>query len=87
MKQVNIGVRNGLAVLVNDGARQVTVCLMGTLHIDFAVILFRRHADGIEADHLPDGIRYRLAPDGCGDAEVFQFVVEEHDVVLGLVLG
>ena len=76
-------------MFVDDGSRQVAVGLVGTLHEDF---LFLRiacidgHADGIEAYHLLNGIGQRLAADGGGDTEVLQFVVEEHDGIVGLLL-
>ena len=59
---------------------------MGTLHIDLAVIGLHGHADGIEADHLLDGIGQTLVLDGGGDAEVLQFVVEEIDDVFLLLV-
>ena len=83
MKQVNIGVGHGLAVFVDDGTRQMTLGLVGTLHSDFPVRY--AHTYGIEAYHLADGIGNSLATNGGGDAEVLQFVVEEVDfVVCGL---
>ena len=52
--------------------------------MDFRVIIGNDgHADRIEAYHLPDGIGNDLVRDGGGDAEVFQFVVEEMDGVVG----
>ena len=51
MKQVNIGVGHGLAVLVNDSARQMALGLVGTLDVDFALATFH-DADGIESTSL-----------------------------------
>ena len=83
MKQVNIGVGHGLAVFVDDGTRQMTLGLVGTLHSDFPVRY--AHTYGIETYHLADGIGNSLATNGGGDAEVFQFIVKEVDfVVCGL---
>jgi len=81
MKQVNIGVGHRLAVLVNNGSRQMVFSLMGTLNGNFPVC--NAYADGIKAYHLTDGIGHGLAMNGGGDAEVFQFVVEEVDFVVG----
>ena len=80
MKQVNIGVGHGLAVLVDDGARQMALGLVGTLHIDFALATLH-DADGIEANDLHDGLRDRLVLDAGGHAEVLQFVIDEVDGV------
>jgi len=55
MKQVNISVRYGLAVLINDGTRQVAVGLVSTLHEDFMLTAFD-NSDGIKADNLQNGI-------------------------------
>ncbi|GJG28402.1 hypothetical protein PRRU23_21020 [Segatella bryantii] len=73
-------------MLVDDGARQVAVGLVGTLHIDFSVVGLHGHADGIETYHLLDGIGQTLVLDGGGDAEVLQFVVEEIDDVCRLLV-
>ena len=80
-----IGIAHGLILFVNDGACQVAVGLVGTLHIDFVVIGFHGHADGVEAYHLLDGIGQTLVFDGGGDAEVLQFVVEKVDDVFLLL--
>ena len=53
MKQVNIGVGHGLAVLVDDGARQVAVGLVGTFHINLMFSTLD-HTDWIEANNLQD---------------------------------
>ena len=74
----NVGVCHGLSLLVDNASRQVTVCLVDTLHEDIPglrVACIDNHADGIEAYHLLDGIGQRLAADGSGDAEILQFVV------------
>ena len=76
MKQVNIGVGHGLAVLVNDSARQMALGLVGTLDVDFALATFH-DADGIETNDLHDGLRDRLVLDAGGHTEVLQFVVNE----------
>ena len=87
MKQVNIGVGHGLAVLVDDGARQMTFSLMGTLHIDFPFATLY-DTDGIEAYKLDDGIRNRLTLHMCCYPEVFQIVVYKSDIVVcGLFLN
>ena len=85
----DIGVCHRLALLVDDVACQVTVGLVGTFHKDLLfvwVACVNGHADGIEAYHLQDGIGQSFAVDGSGDAEVLQFIVEEHDGVVCLLL-
>ena len=57
----NIGIRYGLALLVNNGASQMVVGFVGTLNVNFAVIGLHSHADGIEAYHLLDGIGHGFA--------------------------
>ena len=90
IKDSNVCVRHRLALFVNDGARQVSVGLVGALHEDLlciSVVLVNGHANRIEAYHLLDGIGQRLTADGGGDAEVLQFVIEEHDGVVCLQFG
>ena len=48
----DVGVRYGLILFVDDGARQVAIGLVRTLHIDFVVFRFHNHTNGIEAYHL-----------------------------------
>ena len=87
MKQVNIGIGHGLAVLVDDGASQMALSFMGTLHIDFAFTTLY-DLDGIETNDLHDGLSDRLVLDAGGHAEVLQFVVDKGDVVIsGLFLN
>ena len=84
----NIGVCNGLALLINDSARQMEVGLMDALHENLLSVLFgaRSDADGIKANHLLNGFGQVLAFDISGDTEVFQFVIEEIDSVACLLL-
>ena len=77
----NVGVCHRLSLLVDDGARQMAVGLVGTLHIDFVVIGFHGHANWIEAYHLLDGIGQGFTGYGGCDTEVLQLVVEEIDNV------
>ena len=80
MKHVNIGVGHRLAVLVDDGARQVALSLLGTLDVDFAFATLH-DPDGIEANDLHDGLHDRLVLDASGHAEVLQVVIDEADGV------
>ena len=59
---------------------------MGTLQVNLVVVGYYGHADGVEAYHLLDGIGQLLILDGGGDAEVLQFVVEEVDGVVRLLV-
>jgi len=70
MKQVNIGVGYGLAVLVDNCPSQVALGLVGTLHIDVALATFH-DAYRIETDNLHEGIGHGLVLDAGGHAEVF----------------
>ena len=79
-EQGNVGVCHGLSCLVDDGARQVAVGLVGAFHVDLALAVLC-HSDGIEPHKLLYGVG-----DGCvvhcgRHAEVLQFVVDEDDVV------
>ena len=85
MKQVNIGVGHWLAVLVNNGARQMTFSLMGTFHKDF-VFATLHDPDGIEANNLHDSLCDSLVLDAGSHAEVFQIVVKEADVIIARLL-
>ena len=80
--------RAGLALLVDDGARQAAGGLVGTLHENLTSVLIgaRSDADGIEAYHLLNGFRQVFVLDISGDTEVLQFVVEEVDGVARLLL-
>ena len=82
----NVGICHWLALFIDDGARQVAVGLVDTLHIDFSVVGLHGHANGIEAYHLLDGIWQFLVLDGSSNAEVLQFVVEEVDDVFLLLV-
>ena len=82
----NVGICHWLALFIDDGARQVAVGLVDTLHIDFSVVGLHGHADRVEAYHLLDGIGQFLVLDGGCDAEVLQFVVEEVDDVFRLLV-
>ena len=76
-----------LAYAIGCPASSMTagICLLYTFHYDFIPI--HSHTYGIEAYHLPDGIRDGFTVNGGGDAEVFQFVVEEvYFVVFGFVV-
>ena len=87
MKQVNIGVGHGLAVLVDDGARQMAIGLMGTFHINLMFSTLY-HTDRIETNNLQDGIRDGLVLYMSGYSEVFKFIVDKGDVVIsGLFLN
>ena len=82
MKQVNIGVGNGLALFVDDSACQMEVGLVGTLHIDlpFTTLI---DANRIEADNLHNGIGNGLVLHMGRYTEVFQLVVDKGDVIVG----
>ena len=82
----HVGIGHGQPLLVDDGARQVAVGLMGALHVEFPFAT-PDHADGIEPHDLLNGIGQRLVTDGGGHAEVFQLVVEEADRVVGRQLA
>ena len=85
----DISVCHRHAPFVNDGACQMAVSLMGTLHEDFLFFWIARvdnHADWIEAYHLLYSIRQCFAVDGSCDAEILQFVVEEHNSKVGPLL-
>ena len=76
-------------MFVDDGACQVAVGFVGTLHENLhslRVACINSHADRIEANHLLDGVGQRFPSNGSGDAEVLQFVVEEHNSIVGLLL-
>ena len=87
MKQVNIGVGYRLVVFVDDGACQMALSFMGTLHIDFTLSTLY-DSDGIETNNLHDGLRDSLMLDAGSHAEVFEFIVDKGDVVIsGLFLN
>ena len=86
----DIGVRHRVSLFVYDVASQPAVGLVDALHEDLltvGVAVIHRHADRIEAYHLLNGIRQRLATDGGGDAEVLQLVIEKHYGVVRLLPG
>ena len=83
----NIGICNGLACFVDDSARQMALCLMGTFHIDFPFTTLY-DTDGIEAYKLDDGIWHGLTLHMCRYSEIFKFVVYKSDIVAcGLFLN
>ena len=88
MKQVNIGVCNGLTCFVNDGALVAGFRFLYAFHEDLLSFLFGTcsDADRIEAYHLLDGFGQMLVLDSCRDTKVLQFVVEEVDGVTRLLL-
>ena len=88
MKQVNIGVCNGLTSFVNDGALVAGFRFLYAFHEDLLSFLFGTcsDADRIEAYHLLDGFGQMLVLDSCRDTKVLQFVVEEVDGVTRLLL-
>ena len=87
MKQVNIGVGHGLAVRVDDGARQMAICLVSTFHINLMFSTLD-HTYRIKANNLHYGIGNRLVLYVSRYAEVFKFIVDKGDVVIsGLFLN
>ena len=74
MKQVNIGIRHGLAILINDTSYEMTFSLMGAFHIDVFLPTLN-NTDRIEASDLHNGIGNRFALDVGRNAEFLQFVV------------
>ena len=87
VKQCYIGIGYGLAILVDDGACQMAVCLVGTFHIDL-MSSTPYNTDRIKANDLHYGIGDGLVLYmGCY-AEVFKFIVDKGDVVIiGLFLN
>ena len=83
MKQVNIGVGYRLAVLVDDGACQMAVCLVGTLH-EYLMLPAFDNSNGVETDYLEDGIRQRFLLNICPDLKILQLLVDEVDGVVPL---
>ena len=88
MKQVNIGVCNGLTSFVDDGALVAGFRFLYAFHEDLLSFLFGTcsDVDRIEAYHLLDGFGQMLVLDSCRDTKVLQFVVEEVDGVTRLLL-
>ena len=85
-EQGDVGVGQRQVVLVNHHALEAVLGLVGALHIDI-VIFAQVHLDGIKTYDLANGFRNRFVLDmGC-NSEVFQFVVDKHDLmVAGLLL-
>ena len=83
---------HGLAVLVDDAARELMVFLLYALHEDhvgqqvtLAVLTFALdyfHSDGVEADDLTDGVGYALLAHVSGDLEVLKVVVSKVDDIV-----
>jgi hypothetical protein len=69
-----------LSLFVDDVSCQVLTGLVGTFHVNLTLSL-HGHADGVEADALLDGIGDGLVLHLGRHAEIFQFVVDEDDVV------
>ena len=65
--------------LVEDGALVARGGLLRALDGDFLAL--HGHLDGIEADHLLDGIGHRLVFNRSRHPEVLQLVIQETDVV------
>jgi hypothetical protein len=88
MKQVNVGVCNGLALLVDDVTLVAGFSFLYALHKNLMSILLSARSDayGIETDHLLYGFGQMLVLDSCSDTEVLQFVIEEIDGVTCLLL-
>ena len=88
MKQVNIGVCNGLTCLVDNGTLIAGFCFLYALHENLPSVFIGAcsDADGIKADHLLNGFRQVLVLYSCSDTEILQFVVEEVDGVTRLLL-
>ena len=88
MKQVNIGVCNGLTCLVDNGTLIAGFCFLYALHENLPSVFIGAcsDADGIKADYLLNGFRQVLVLYSCSDTEVLQFVVEEVDGVACLLL-
>ena len=86
VEQCDVGIGQWQVVLVNHQPLEVVLGLVNAFHIDI-VVFTQDHLDGIETDDLANGIRNRFVLDMGGNSEVFQFVVDKHDlVVAGLLL-
>ena len=60
--------------------------LVDALYIDFALFALG-HADGVEADHLADGLGHGFVLDVGGDSKIFQLIIEEVDGVVAGFFG
>ena len=87
VKQCYIGIGYGLTLLIDDGARQMEICLVGTFHINLMFSTLD-HTYRIKASQLHYGIGNRFVLQmGCY-AEVFKFIVDKGDIVIsGLFLN
>ena len=66
-------------MFVEDKALVARGGLLHTFYCDFRAV--DAHADGVEANHLTDGIGDGFAVYGGGDAKVFQLVIKEVDFI------
>ena len=69
-------------MVVNDISPVADRSLLGTFHKYLRTV--HCHADGIEANHLSDGIGNGLMVNGSGDTKILQLVVEKVDFKTGL---
>ena len=79
----NICVRYGLTLFVDDGARQMAVCLVGTFHINLMFSTLD-HTYRIKASQLYYGIGNRLVLQMSCHAEGFKFIVNKGDILAGM---
>ena len=88
IEDCNVGVGQRLPLFVNNDSHQVTVCLLYALHKNLFPVFIGTgsDADGIETDHLLDGFRQVFVLDSSSDTKVLQFVVEEVDSIVSLLL-
>ena len=71
----DIGVGHGLALFVDEGARQVALGFVSTLHE--VLVAISDDANGIEAYHFRQGIAEAEALETASDGEVLQVVIDE----------
>ena len=64
----------------------MVIAFLHTFHTDHVICPIDSHPDGIEADHLTNGLGHRLAFDAGCDTEVLQVVVEEVDCIARLLV-
>ena len=68
----------------------MSVSLVGTFNEDFLsfrIAIVDNHADRIKAYHLLNGFGKCLSIDSGSNSEILQLVVDEHDSIVGLLLG
>ena len=79
IEQLDVGELHGQVVVVYQPAYQLAVSLSGTLHGDKAVA--HGHLHRVVADDLADGVGQVVRMDVLGYGKVFQFIIDEADLV------